>query len=106
MDFINDLLKLLGRDSISELKDFDNVTRKELEHEDIDTLIDSHIDNLVKKYGKARLSLKNRSRNKVYVLTVLKVIGEDMGYCLTSKIKTIYLNKKQNKIVNYYFEVI
>jgi hypothetical protein len=97
LNFINDLLKILGRDDIDDLTEFKNIKRDDLLKPECTKVLDNHLDSIVEHFGKTNILYSRRDKLKLYIMIIIKRISQMCGYTFKSIPKNASIKNKNNK---------
>ena len=107
IEFLNNILEVLGKKEIKEITEFKDIKRDDLLNDSCKKILDKHLDNIVKQFGKTKIYYCNRKNITTYILTILRNIITLCGYSFISKkiIKNNIIdnkNYKQEYTLTYY----
>lgn len=95
INYINDLLKIIGHKKIKKLEQFQNIKRTDMMLEKCKKAVDKHSEILIDNFTKKGIHYHSRNRVKSYALTILRNIASQCGFkFISSNIQKTY--KKEN----------
>lgn len=102
MNFLNDILRVINRDTITEITQFNNISKIELSNNQCNIVLNSHIESIINVFGKTKINYGSREKMKYYVISVIKSIITNCGYSLkvVRERKFDHISKYTNKM-NY-----
>ena len=84
MVFLNDLLEAMNKNKIEVITEFKNVDRKELLTDACNTVMNKHITDIIKHFGKTKICYYRRAEIDHYILTLIKYLTSLCGYQFVS----------------------
>lgn len=85
LEFLNAILKQIGKDAIDDVLDFKNIPRDDILKEDVKGLLDVHLDQIIGIFGKKEIQYYNRKLIKDFIMSVIKSMAFECGYTLSKK---------------------
>ena len=107
LDFINDILKTMGKKAVTDINQFNNIERDNIIKQNCVDVMNSKYDKIVALYGKTSIHYRFRYTTKDYILSLLRSMTKVCGYQLKSekKFDTVtvgkYTQKKIPKIIYF-----
>lgn len=109
LKFLNALLTCIGMPEINNLTDFKEVRRNDLIKEECEKILDNHLEDIIKQFGRTTILIRNRNVKKAYIITVIKSIVLDCGYAFKSESKmnsTIMDHGRYDVKLTTYYSII
>ena len=70
----------LGKDTINEITEFKNIPKEEIVKPKYDKLINKHLDEMIKAFGRTKLHIRMRPTIKEYMISILRSMVTWCGY--------------------------
>jgi len=100
LSFLNGLLKALNKNEITDITQFKNIEREHLLNPVCNQVLDNHIDDIIKCFGKSKIRYDMRHNHKCYVLSVIKYMVTYCGYKFASnRLSTLVKDNTNNYII-------
>ena len=102
INFLNDILQAINHNAITEITQFNNVSKIELLTNQCNIVLDLHIESIINIFGKTKINYGSRTKMKYYVISVIKSIITNCGYSIkvVRERKFDHISKYTNKM-NY-----
>lgn len=102
LKLLNGILSVLNKDPIEDITKFKKINRLDLISDKCRSVLDDHLDPIVKQFGKTGTHYSQRKFIQTYLITVLKFIVKDCGYqLLSSSTTTRNLDGLVTHVCNY-----
>jgi hypothetical protein len=95
LSFLNDIFKVLDKDKIFEITEF-KIDRDDLMNTKCNEVLNNHINNIIKHFGKTKIKYNERDTHKCYALTVIKCLTMYCGYDFVSSYKETLIRKQKD----------
>jgi len=108
--FLNDLLKLLGKQEIAEIIHFKDINRDDIINPICNDALNKHLPIIINHFGKTKIRYNDHNDHKHYILTVIKYLTRYCGHKFTSnKIEKSVKTSQKNvyeKTWKVYYNII
>jgi hypothetical protein len=102
--FLNGLLKQMKKPEITDITQFKDILRTELTKPECEQILNNHIDNIIKQFGKSKIRYHMKDQYDYYVITVIKYLTRLCGYEFASH-NTQSFKKVENRDYKFEFSV-
>lgn len=90
LQYINKLLKEIGKDEIDDICMFKNIDRRELVNIDGNKIVDDSLKDILNKFTKDEIGYYQKNSVKHYIINLLKHLLERIGYTIKSCRKSTF----------------
>ena len=88
LKFLNSLLKAVGKEEIDDITNFKEVKKDELLTDGCQKVLDKHINEICKIFGKSQIYYRDRNSVEHYIISLIKYMVSIIGYQFEFKIKS------------------
>ena len=103
LKFINKLLENMNKNNIDIITDFKEISREELIIEDNNRIFNDMKEEIMTSFNKYKLKYTQEDTIKTYIITIIKLMCEELELRFTTIYKTKRINKK--KITETYYSI-
>ena len=106
MEFLNAILKIIGKIKINDITEFKDIRREDLLKNECKDVLEEYLNKIIKCFGKTKIAFRNKDIVNLYILTVIKCLCMECGYNFKSCKKiintTITTNNYRHKYIILY----
>lgn len=100
LEFLNALLKALGKEEIIDITNFRDIRRDDLLKDECNQALQDYLQKIIEIYGKSKIVYDKRDKIDSYIITVIKALVDKLGYDFTSVRKQTF-KKSEDKSGSY-----